>query len=416
MDRPTKPATPARPGAPGSWRLEDERALERERDCVLVAEDNELLGEHLERVLLPHWDVVLCRDGLEALEKTRALLPDLVLSDVMMPGLDGIALCERIKQAPATREIPVVLVTALGEIEDRLRGFEAGADEYVTKPFAARELVARLRVLLELRRAQRRLERYAAGLERLVEAQVGHILAQNQELMQANRQMEDFLAVAAHDLRSPLVSIEGFVDLLHDAMGENLPPNAALALDRIRVNIEWMSNLTGRLLSLFTVRAKPEERQVVAIARLFERVAARTRDAVEAGGGRLEIEAGLEALRVDPVHLEEALVNLVENAAKYRDPSRPLHVRLASLRDGNRIWLVVEDNGVGIPESERERVFEPMVRLQAGVGQGAGLGLHIVRRVVEQAGGRVWLEGEEGNGTRAVIELPVFAPSEGHDV
>ncbi len=384
---------------------------------VLVAEDNELLGEHLFRILSPHWEVLLCRDGQEAWERCCEEVPDLVLSDVMMPGLDGISLCERIKTHPATQDIPVVLVTALGEIEDRLRGFDAGADEYVTKPFAARELVARLRVLLELRQAKRRLERYAAGLERLVDTQVGHILEQNQKLMRANRQMEDFLAVAAHDLRSPLVSIHGFVDLLRDHLGKSLPDEVKLALERIDVNIEWMTGLTSRLLSLSTVHAEREERRVVDLGVLFERVASRTREWVEREDGVLSLAAGDHQLPVDPVHLEEALVNLVENAAKYRSPDRPLRVSLRAERDpgeeSESLLIVVVDNGRGIPPSERERVFEPLVRLESGVGQGAGLGLHIVRRVVEETEGRVWIEGEEGEGTEVHLLLPatlILAP------
>ncbi|MDF1562064.1 MAG: hybrid sensor histidine kinase/response regulator [Deltaproteobacteria bacterium] len=390
-----------------------------DRDRVLVAEDNDLLGEHVSRILSPYWEVILCRNGEQAWRTTREQLPDLVLSDVMMPGMDGIELCEHIKQDPATREIPVVLVTALGEIEDRLRGFDAGADEYVTKPFAARELVARLRVLLELRRAKRRLEKHTESLERLVDAQVGHILEQNQKLTRANRQMEDFLAVAAHDLRSPLVSISGFVDLLRGYLGDPIPEEVSEALGRIDVNIDWMANLTARLLSLSTVHTARDERRMVELAVLFESVALRTHETVARAGGSLSIEATDRQIPGDPVHLEEALVNLIENATKYRSPRRPLQVSLRVLDDppGDSSFaeIVVEDNGRGIPPAHRERVFEPLVRLETGVGQGAGFGLHIVRRVAETAGGRVWIEGEEGEGIRVHLRLPTQLVPEGEE-
>ena len=390
-----------------------ERPAGRQR--ILVAEDNAEVRRFLVRLLGDTWDLALAGDGVEALAKAESAPPDLVLADVMMPRMDGLTLTSRLRARPETRDVPVVLLTARGELEHRLRGFDAGADDYVIKPFAGRELVARLKVHLALRAAQAELRDYASGLERLVEEQVGRIVDQNRRLGRANRELEDFLTIASHDLKSPLVSIAGFTAILEESLGASSAPPVRLALDRIAFNIDWMQRLIGGLLSLASVRAGDAAVAVVAIPELLERVRRRMQPAVEAVGGRLEVHPAAGRCQADPARLEEALANLVENAVKYRDPRRPLRVTLLARREADRLHLEVADNGVGIDAAHHERVFQPLFRLGGGLGQGSGLGLYIVRRVVEEAGGRVWVTSTPGAGATLHLALPVFDAEEAPD-
>ena len=385
------------------------------RQRILVVEDNPEVRRFLVRLLGDTWDLVLARDGVEALAKAESTPPDLILADVMMPRMDGLTLTSRLRARPGTRDVPVVLLTARGELEHRLRGFDAGADDYVIKPFAGRELVARLRVHLALRAAQAELRDYAGRLERLVDEQVGRIRDQNRRLARANRELEDFLTIASHDLKSPLVSIAGFTAILEESLGASSAPPVRLALDRIAFNIDWMQRLIGGLLSLASVRAGDAAVAQVAIPDLLERVRRRMQPAVEAVGGLLEVHPVAGRCQADPARLEEALANLVENSVKYRDPKRPLRVTLLARRAGDRLHLEVADNGLGIDAAHHERVFQPLFRLGGGVGQGSGLGLYIVRRVMEEAGGRAWVTSTPGAGATLHLELPETGGEEAPD-
>lgn len=383
------------------------------RPRILVAEDDGSLASYLESLLARDWTVERAADGVEALEKIAREPPELVLSDVMMPRLDGLELVGRLKADPETRDIPVMLLTARGELENRLRGFSSGADDYLVKPFAGRELLARARVHLELHRARTALKRHADRLERLVEEQVGHILDQNRRLERANRELEDFLTIVSHDLKSPLVSIAGFAQLLEDAVGAGqLDPSVGAALQRIRFNADWMQSLIDRLLSLAEVRAGTSRARTVDLDMLLRQLSVHLGPVVEDVGGHLEVSPELGRAVADPDRLTEAVSNVIENAVKYRHPDRPLRVGVSSHVDEAGVDLRIEDNGIGLAPEHHEKVFLPLFRVPGEKTDGSGLGLYIVRRIVEEVGGSVWIGGEVGVGTVVHLRLPYEAQPE----
>src|SRR3989442_14550418 len=155
------------------------------------------------------YDIMPAASGPQALERVRVRLPDLILLDLMMPDMDGLEVCRRLKADPAAQRVPIIFLTASNEMEHLVKGFEAGAVDYVTKPFNAPELLARVRTHLELKHARQRLR-------------------------EMNNEKNEFMGIAAHDLRNPLGAIKGYAEMiLEDAQSlGKLPPDAAERVHR----------------------------------------------------------------------------------------------------------------------------------------------------------------------------------------
>jgi len=204
------------------------------RPRILWADDNADMRDYVRRLLADRYDVLAVPDGLAALAAARDKSPDLVLTDVMMPRLDGFGLLRELRIDARTRTIPVILLSARAGEESTVEGLEAGADDYLAKPFSARELLARVRTHLELARVRRE---WAIELE------------------QANKELEAFSYSVSHDLRAPLRSIDVFSKALLDEYGEKLDERACHYLDRIRAGTQRMSALINDLLNLENPRA-----------------------------------------------------------------------------------------------------------------------------------------------------------------
>ncbi len=374
---------------------------------ILVVEDDPALARFLTRALGRHWTVRAVGDGEEALAAIAAKPVDLLISDVMLPRMDGIDLVRRLRRSPSTRDLPVLLLTARTELSVRLEGFEAGADDFLVKPFATSELLARVRVHLSLRAARRELACRAQALEARVEAQVRDLKWQQAELVRANRELQDLITIVSHDLKSPLVSVQGFADLLVAGL-EDGPETLRHAAERIAYNARWMHALLERLLAFARVRAGTPEEGRVDLEQVVDGVRERLADLLLSEGASLRVAGCLPAVRGDAFRIGEAVANVIENALRHRDARRAPEIEVfASCGEG---WadLVVRDNGPGIPEEARERVFQPTIRLDGGAGRGTGLGLYIVRRVTEDLGGQAWIESRAGEGTTVHMKLPLW--------
>jgi DNA-binding response OmpR family regulator len=200
-----------------------ERELER-RERILVVEDNDDIRSALRAMLAPIYDVTLAEDGASGIASARAAPPSLIISDLMMPNSSGFDLCRAIRSDPATAHIPVIILTARGELRHKIEGFESGADDYLQKPFNSRELLARIKALLENRQLQRQLAKQNQELARVLE----ELRAAQEKLVEGER-LKTALNMAgalAHEINNPLSAIIGFCDLIR--MGA---PGTGLAAD-----------------------------------------------------------------------------------------------------------------------------------------------------------------------------------------
>ncbi|MBN8231816.1 response regulator [Corallococcus macrosporus] len=363
------------------------------RPHVLVADDNADMREYVERVLSPSFDVTLATDGQAALEAARAHAPDLVLTDVMMPRLGGFGLLRALRELPSTRAVPVVMLSARAGEEAAVEGLEAGADDYLVKPFSARELVARVRSMLELSRMRREVIRQ-------------DLLAQSlRESLQAR---DDFLAVASHELKTPLAAFRLHLERLERSLGEDALGRARSPLESAGRQVQRLHALMETLLdvSQLTTGRLALDLNDVDLTAVVGNAVARLREEVARMGVTVTLEAGMPLVgRYDKLRIDQVVTHLLTNAAKYGQ-GRPIAVRVAA-EDGTA-RLSVRDEGIGISEEDRARIFERFERAVPGRNYGGlGLGLWIARQVVEAHGGRITVDSKPGLGSTFVVELPI---------
>ena len=360
---------------------------------ILLVDDTEsnlrLLGPLLRA---EGWSVAAATRGEQALQLIRQRLPDLVLLDVMMPDMDGFEVCRRLRADPATRDLPVLFITALTDEESIVRGFWEGAQDYIVKPFRQAELVARVRTHLALRSTSRRAERQAADLVRL------------------NADKDRFFSIIAHDLRSPLAGMLG----MGEALARNLKDftqaevaeaaadmaKSARNLHQLLENLlEWSLLQTGRL------ECRAER---VNLASLLAELA-------ELFGQSAQQKGVVVALELPPVHawgdrrmLHAVFRNLLSNAIKFTPSGGKVTLRCL-LREG-RVVGEVEDAGEGIAPAQLEQLLIPGGRPLGKPGtageRSSGLGLVLCREFLDRMEGAIAVRSQPGRGSIFTVTLP----------
>jgi signal transduction histidine kinase len=374
MGAPSPLATPVVPAD-----LEGPDAL---APLVLVAEDNPELRRFLGEVLATRFRVRAVVDGEEALAAAAAEAPDLVVTDVSMPRIDGIELVRRLRATPATREIPILVVTARGEPSEVLDGFDAGADDYLLKPFHGRELLARIDVQLRLRMLAREL----AHRERL--ATLGTLASS-----------------VAHHVRNPLTALVSGLPAMRRRLADQVDPRSREMLDVFVDCAHRIERITVDLLDLSRV-----DRQEVASFRPSEGLAAAVRliSARIPAGLVVDVEID-ESPNIEgrPADLNHAFLNLVDNAARAIGDEGSL--RVSGKVEAAEYVVSVEDSGSGVPPELHEKIFDRFVSTRQR-GEGAGLGLAIAREVARAHGGDITVDRSPTlGGARFVLRLPLPA-------
>jgi signal transduction histidine kinase len=357
-------------------------------------------------------------DGEAALAAIAASPPDLILLDVMLPGLDGYAITQRLKGDPRTATIPIVLVTAAQGRAERLRGLEAGADEFLTKPVDRAELVARVRTLLHLKRLR---DFHETEAVRQTQATHASERSQLEEQLRQAQKMEAIGRLAggvAHDFNNLLTAINGYSEVLLVEMAPDNPLRPYV--QEIVKAGERATRLTQQLL-VFSRKhpATPEvldPNAVIADAagllrRLIgEDVVLHTRLAPDAG-----------SVRADPGQVHQVLMNLAVNARDAMprggrltietanvDLDAPMPRTFGDVPPGAYVMLAVSDTGSGMDAATQAHIFEPFFTTKEP-GKGTGLGLSTVYGIVQQSGGHIWVYSEPGRGSVFKIYLPRVA-------
>ncbi len=360
---------------------------------VLVVEDNPEMRRLLARLLSQECHVRTAISGNEALQQIRDDPPDLVLADIMMEGLSGIELCKAIKDDDAIRGIPVILVTALADQDDRISGLELGADDYLAKPFRARELVARVRSLLKLRSVQRDLIVRNRALEDAIEA-----------LNASKRRSELYSRAVSHDLRGPIAAAGAAIN----AAIRTQPAETEAVLSIAAENLSRADRMLVALRSLARTVGTPEESDDIEVGALVEDVIAGVR--LARGGHPLPVSLGIDRgrLRGRPEKLGHVLRNLIENALRAIEGREDGQVWVEVREESGQTIVRVIDNGCGIPASIRQAIFEPFQRGPCSRPGSLGIGLALARQIVEEHGGKIDVESQPGEGSSFTVTLPLM--------
>ncbi len=377
---------------------EPQTKLNYEDYTILIIDDNPTnLGVLSDYLLDYGFDIMIAQDGQSGLDKTSHVQPDLILLDVMMPGIDGFETCLRLKANPITRHIPVIFMTALHSIEDKIKGFEVGAVDYVTKPLQHEEALARITTHLRLQNLTRELQQA------------------NQTLYELNATKDKLFSIVAHDLRGPFGPIKGFARLLYldaktaprahiEEMAESIHRSAKVVYNLLDNLLYWARMQRGRMAH------NPINLELGKVVKQTTNLLAETAQGKDIHLHSI-VEEGL-IVEADEQMLDIVIRNLTSNALKFTPAGGEVTI---SVKPSNStptcVEISVSDTGLGISPEDMNKLFKLDTHYTTqGTDQekGTGLGLIICQEMVQKNGGQIWVESELGQGTTVKFTVPLY--------
>jgi signal transduction histidine kinase len=380
-----------------------ERAAIENHHTILIVDDNADMRQHIRSVIGSRYATVTAANGREALTLIGRIRPSLVLSDLMMPVMDGGRLLQELKQNPDTAQIPVILITARAGEESLIEGFETGADDYLIKPFAGRELLSRIKA--QLRIAQLR-SQAAEQLEK-------EVAARTQDLVKVNKELESFSYVTSHDLQEPLRKIQMFIDRI---LNENEPAEKLLlkindSAVRMRQLIQSMLNYSRLSQTEPNLTDVDLGAVMTDVCHDFELVIEEKKAVIRVGK--------LPTVRANQFQMNQVFSNLLSNALKFSGDGPEISVSANLVteeqipaaeqpRAGRKFYQICfADSGIGFESQYSEKIFELFQRLHSKHQySGTGIGLSIVKKIIEQHNGYITAEPGEQGGAIFHIWLP----------
>lgn len=359
--------------------------------------------------------IIKARTGIEALGHLLRYDFAVILLDVNMPNMDGFETAALIRQRPRFEKTPIIFVTGYNTTDlDRLKGYELGAVDYLFLPVVAQVLKSKVSVFVELARQTQIIKNQATDLTDHIRRQAEQlevIQKLNEELKNANGELEAFSYTVSHDLRAPLRSISGYVSVLLEDYGKRLDEDGRGHLSALDRAAKRMDALTRDLLAYARVARESVELEPVSIQPLVDAVIS-----VAVAGGtkaKFHVEPNLMAVMGQRFLLEQCLGNLINNAVKFVTPGIAPEIRVRTQPHGNMVRLWVEDNGIGIDEGYHHKIFSIFERVgDLHRYEGTGIGLAIVNRAVQRMGGECGVESAPGQGSRFWVDLTPAPPSQ----
>ena len=328
--------------------------------------------------------VLIAQNGKRAIQKAEYATPDLILLDVMMPEMDGFEACRILKSQDSTKEIPIIFMTALVDTVDKIKGFELGAADYITKPIQHEEVLARVNAHLNIYKLQ-------------------------QHLQTCNAQLDAFSRTVAHDLKNPLNTVIGYADELVEVCTENnlLDDDLRSQLNLVAKAGHKMEDIINSLL-LFAKTTKDEsvDKQPLDMFEILQQIQERLVYAIKDSKAEIIIPDHFPAITSYAPWVEEILANYISNGLKYGGNPSKIEIGADILEDSNMICIWVQDNGQGLSEESQAKLFTPFTRLHQERAEGHGLGLSIVQQIVERLNGKAGVNSKIGQGSRFYFTLP----------
>jgi signal transduction histidine kinase/ActR/RegA family two-component response regulator len=414
---------------------------------VLVVEDNKKDRLLLSKIVLTNgFDVSEAGNGYEALEKVETEPPDIIISDILLPGMDGFMLIRKIKGNENTKDIPFIFYTkSFVSDEDMELGFSLGAARFLKKPLKPEELLCEIdSVLKENKHGKLKsagitdkeyLKKYSAQLSlklesriRMLEQEIEKrkkieselrksgkllILAKD-EALRASSVKSDFLMKMSHELRTPLNSVLGFSQILkmkhqgelnekQEQYVDNISHSATRLLGMINDMLDLVNVESGEKLPI-SIQSFPAPQAIDDALIFINDRAAQKKIVIQK-----EIEPGLGIIEADPLRFKQIIIILIDNAVKFSKLDGGT-VTITARKNGNMAQFSISDTGIGIKEGEMGRLFDLFYQADSGISRkygGTGAGLAVTKQLVEEHGGRIWVESKYGEGSTFLFTLPL---------
>jgi two-component system, sensor histidine kinase and response regulator len=363
--------------------------VEKRQETLLIVDDApenlKLLCAYLRSY---GYNVLLAEDGEAALKQANEIKPDLILLDVVMPVMDGFETCQRLKENEQTRAIPVIFMTALVNTADKVKGFDLGAVDHITKPLQPEEVLARVTTHLTIQNLQKSLQQQIIERDKLI------------------AELDTFAHTVAHDLKNPLGLITGYISLLRDNW-------ATISADKIQEFLQTiaqtgykMSNIIEELLLLASIRQCEVKLSPLNMTNIVAEALLRLDYIIEKYQADIVVSDQWPTALGQAQWIEEVWVNYISNGLKYGGQPPRLELGATPTSNGSvRFWI--RDNGPGLPPESQAQLFTRFTRLEQTRAQGHGLGLSIVQHIVEKLGGEVGVKSAPGQGSEFFFTLTV---------
>ncbi len=375
--------------------MEEEKQKAGKEAKILVVDDDPFILSLIKKQLKFHnFEVLTVDNGPEAkriIEIDSSV--DLIILDIMMPEIDGYQVARLIRDRYSLFEMPIIMLTAKNQVSDIVTGFEAGANDYIIKPFNNDELHSRTKTLVRLKK----------------------LTEENKNLQRAIELKNQFINMTIHDLKNPLGVVKGVTEILLDELKDQ--PEKIELLDLLKESAGLMMNLVYELLEAAKIESGKislSKRKLDLNQAAEEVVVKNTQTANKKNQNILfspdkEVDCDIYA---DPVRLLEILDNLISNAVKFSPKDKDIYVTVRHrIEDDGFIFLQfsVKDQGPGMTERDKQKAFQSFQKLSAqptGGEPSSGLGLSIVKNLVELHDAKIWIESEHGKGAEFIVEFP----------
>jgi len=381
-----------------------------DRTKVLVVEDNKDLAKNIVRTLAGEFEVFTANNGVEGLKSVRQYSPKLIISDVMMPEMDGFTFCEKIKNDTATQNIPVIMLTAKASVDDKVQGLGAGADYYLQKPFDPKELFAVVHSLLLKQDYQTKLVTKNSQLE-LMQEQLKVAISTADK---ANQAKSNFMANMSHELRTPLNAIIGYAEMLQEIAQEEGLEDFIVDLEKVFSSGKHLLGLINDVLDLSKIEAGKMELHYenFNISSLIASVKAMVLPLAKINSNDLiiENEENIGYMYADETKMRQIIVNLLSNACKFTNEGTvTLQTQCKVIDQQDWVIFSVSDTGIGITEKQIGRLFQEFSQADKSTTKkygGTGLGLAISKHYCKSMGGDISVHSEAGKGSVFTVRLP----------
>lgn len=402
-----------------------------EKGYVLVAEDSLVQAKKLKRFFeSKNIRCFTCKNGAEAYETATKEKPELIVSDIVMPVMDGYEFCKKVKANSNLKDIPFIILTSLNDPMDIIKGLQAGADNFITKPYEEEYLLSRINYLMANRHIRKMgsgdmsieimfqnqrfeinsdkkqildllLSVYEAAInrnEQLIEAQ-RQLEELNESLRNANQELEAFTRTVSHDLRSPISGVLSFASLLEDIFEEEKNEEAQEYVNHIITSGNKMTQLIDDLLSYSRSASSEINTEEIDLSVMAREITDELTTSNYKADYEIKIEPGI-SIQADKKLMNIVLQNLLNNALKYSQKKDKPVVEVGTQQMNNEQVVFVKDNGAGFDMDKIDSLFRPFIRLHAEKEfKGTGVGLSTVKRIIERHGGAIWAESAPGEGS-----------------